>query len=163
MAPTLRTGNHRQHHHSGIALVGALILVATLGIGMAALGTVWQAAAQREKEAELLFVGDQFRSAIESFQNSPANGAARLPKSFDELLSDNRLPRPVRHLRRVYRDPFTGSDEWGLIRGPDGGISGVFSLASGTPRKTANFPPRYAHFAEAQSYEGWRFELTNQR
>jgi type II secretory pathway pseudopilin PulG len=163
MAPTLQTGNHLRRYQSGIALVGALILVATLGIGMAALGTIWQTSAQREKEAELLFVGDQFRGAIERFQNSPVNGAARLPKSFEELLSDNRFPRPVRHLRRVYRDPLTGSDEWGLIRGPDGGISGVYSLASGTPRKTANFPPRYAYFSEAESYEGWRFELRNQR
>ena len=163
MAPILQTGNRCRRKQSGLALLGVIVFVAALGIGMAALGTVWQTAAQREKEAELLFVGDQFRNAIESFQSSPVNGAVVLPKTFDDLLADRRFPNPVRHLRRVYRDPLTGLDEWGLIRGSDGGIAGVYSLASGAPRKTANFPPRYAHFEKAESYQDWRFELRNQQ
>jgi type II secretory pathway pseudopilin PulG len=159
MAPITQTGSDRRARPRGIALLGALILVAALGVGMAALGTVWQSAAQQEKEAELLFVGDQFRQAIESFQDAPAGGLARLPKNFDELLFDTRFPYPVRHLRRLWRDPLTGSTEWGLILGNDSGIAGVYSLAKGAPRKTANFPPEYEEFKDAKSYEDWRFEI----
>jgi len=160
MAPPTLTGNPHASGQQGIALVGALVLVAVLGLGMALLGTVWKTAAVREKEAELLFVGDQFRLAIESFQDAPAGGVSRLPKSFQELLLDTRFPNTVRHLRRIYRDPMTGSSEWGLILGADGGISGVYSLAPGAPLKTGNFSARHENFTGAKSYEDWRFEVS---
>lgn len=145
----------------GFTLLGLLFLVAGLGVAMAALGTVWHSAAQREKERDLLFVGDQYRRAIESFWSVPlpAGTPRRLPKNFAELLLDPRFPQTVRHLRRLYRDPMTGGAEWGLLKGPDGGIAGVFSLSDGKPFKRASFPSAYARFEEAQSYRDWVFQF----
>jgi type II secretory pathway pseudopilin PulG len=145
----------------GFTLLGLLFLVAGLGVAMAALGTMWHSVAQREKERDLLFVGDQYRRAIESFWTVPlpVGTPRRLPKNFAELLVDPRFPQTVRHLRRVYRDPMTANGEWGLLNGPDGGIAGVFSLSEGTPFKRKNFPLAYAQFEAAQSYRDWVFRF----
>lgn len=145
----------------GFTLLGLLFLVAGLGVALAALGTVWHTAGQREKERDLLFVGEQYRRAIESFWNVPlpVGTPRRLPKDFSELLADPRFPDTVRHLRRAYRDPMTGSDEWGLLKSPDGGIAGVYSLSEGEPFRQANFPAAYIQFGEAQSYRDWVFRF----
>lgn len=143
----------------GFTLLGMLFLVAGLGVGLAALGTLWHTAAQREKERELLFIGEEFRKAIASFWRVEAGGGRRLPKNFNELLADPRFPGTVRHLRRVYRDPMTQETEWGLAKGPDGGISGVFSLSEGSPLKTGGFSPPYQAFEQAKTYRDWVFQF----
>jgi hypothetical protein len=138
-------------------MLGILFLVAGLGVALAALGSMWHTLAQREREAELLFIGDEFRAAIESFWKAQAGGVSRLPRNFEELLVDPRFPNTVRHLRRVYRDPMTGEAEWGVVKEPDGGISGVFSLSEGKPFKVASFPADYADFEKARTYKDWVF------
>lgn len=140
----------------GFALLWLLFWLAGLGVGLAALGTVWQTAAQREREAELLFVGDQYRRALESFHRASPAGQARYPAHLEELLLDPRFPHTVRHLRRPYPDPITGSGDWGLLRAA-GGIVGVYSRAAGEPRKRAGFAEPYRHFAEASQYRDWQF------
>ena len=143
----------------GYVLLWMLFLVASLGVGMVATGTLWHTAAQREKEQQLLFVGNEYRRAIESFQNIPlpAGQQARLPKTLDELLLDPRFPNTVRHLRRLYPDPMTGSEEWGLLKDGQNGIAGVFSLSEATPLKTAGFAAQNADFANQPNYRGWVF------
>ncbi|MEW5967830.1 MAG: type II secretion system protein [Pseudomonadota bacterium] len=142
----------------GFSLIGLLFAVAGLGVGMAALGTLWHTAAQREKERELLFVGDQYARAIESFWNIPlpVGTPRRLPTSVAELLADPRFPNTVRHLRRAWPDPLTGG-EWVLLKGADGGITGVASASGAIPFRQANFPLRYASFESAQRYRDWEF------
>jgi len=162
MASLTPTGK-RMHgkRQDGFTLLGLLFLVAGLGVAMAALGTVWHTAAQREKERDLLFVGNQYRQAIEAFWQMPlpVGTVRRLPKNFKELLADPRFPTTVRHLRRLYRDPMTGETEWGLLKEPDGGIAGVYSLSTNPPFKRAGFPAVYAYFQEAQSYRDWVFRF----
>jgi type II secretory pathway pseudopilin PulG len=145
----------------GFTFLALLFFVVALGVGMAAIGTLWNTAAQREKEKELLFAGDQYRRAIESFWKAAPKGAERLPKSLDELLLDPRNPQSVRHLRRLYPDPMTDKTEWGLKKDPDGGIRAVFSLSTGMPLKRANFPYPYDAFAEQLTYAGWQFAADN--
>lgn len=142
---------------AGFAFLWLLFLVAGLGVALAAVGVVWHASVQREREQELLFVGDQYRRAIESFWRATPGEQKRLPRSLEELVQDPRFPNTLRHLRRVYRDPMTGTAEWGLVRGQDGGIAGVYSLHEGVPYKSANFPAAYRHFAERASYRDWVF------
>ena len=143
---------------AGFSLLGLLFVVAGLGIAMAAVGTIWHTASKREKEAELLFVGNQFRQAIESFWNrSPGN--KRLPRDLEELVTDPRFPNAVRHLRRIYRDPVTGKSEWGLVKQPDGGIAGVHSLSGDAPMKRSGFAAANQDFMKAQSYEEWIFQF----
>jgi len=160
MANRTPTGRRRRgRRQGGFTLLGLLFLVAGLGVAMAALGTVWHTAAQREKERDLLFAGDQYRRAIESFWNMPlpAGTPRRLPKNFDELIEDPRFPQTVRHLRRIYPDPMTRSAEWGVVKAQDGGIAGVYSLAEGKPFRMANFPSPYQAFNGQQAYSGWKF------
>lgn len=143
----------------GFAYLFALLLIALVGLGLAAAGTLWHTASQREREAELLFIGDQYRQAIKSYyQLDPAQ--PRLPHSVDDLLADNRQPGIVRHLRRAWRDPMTGG-EFALIPAADGaGFVGVASRSSRRPFKTAGFSQTNAGFADAASYADWHFALT---
>lgn len=144
---------------AGFTLLGLLFLVAGLGIGMAAVGTLWHTAAIRERELELLFVGNQYRQAIRSFWETPlpAGVPRRLPRNFDELLSDPRFAQTVRHLRRIYRDPVTGGREWGLVREPDGGISGVYCLSREKPMKQTGFDRANHAFEGRERYSEWIF------
>lgn len=155
---TVTGKSHPGARQTGFSLLGLLFLVAGMGVAMAALGTLWHTASQREKERELLFVGNQYRQAIESFWNK-SPGIKRLPKNLDELVSDPRFPNTTRHLRRIYRDPMTGSSEWGLVVEPEGGISGVYSLSGDKPFKLAGFDVSDAAFEQAASYREWVFRF----
>ena len=141
---------------SGFSYLFVLMLIALVGMGLAAAGTLWRTDAQRAREADLLFVGEQYRQAIRSYyERDPAQ--PRLPQSIDDLVEDTRYPTVVRHLRRVYRDPLTGN-ALALIRTPDTqGIVGVYSEAAGQPLKLAGFPPEDSAFASAARYADWRF------
>jgi len=128
-----------------------------MGIGLAAAGEIWYTAQQREKEQELLFVGAQFRRAIQQFYaNTPAK-ARRYPLHLEELLQDPRHPGVRRYLRKIYRDPMTGKAEWGLLTGPAGEIFGVYSLSDDEPLKRANFRLAEKDFEGKVKYSEWVF------
>jgi type II secretory pathway pseudopilin PulG len=127
-----------------------------MGAGLAAVGTFWSTTAQREREEELLFVGEQFREAIRSYHDNPTGGPKVFPKTLADLVEDNRGVKPARHLRKLFADPMTGSREWGLVRAGDR-ITGVHSLHTGVPMRRANFTALQEPFASAQSYRDWRF------
>ena len=148
----------------GYIYVWALFAVMLAGVMLAAAGVVWQTEAKREKEQELLFIGDQFRRAIESYYNDSQvtegtgeAGVSRYPVSLEQLLKDERSVALKRHLRRIYPDPMTNSYQWGLVRQQGGGITGVYSLSAGVPIKRADFPADYAAFEKAGNYQGWKF------
>ena len=141
---------------SGFTYLLVLMLIALIGMGLAAAGTLWRTESQRDREADLLFIGDQYRQAIRSYYElDPVQ--PRLPQSIDDLLEDNRRPNIVRHLRRAYRDPLTGG-AFALIRQPNAkDIIGVYSPAPGQPFKTDGFSSKDAAFKGAKSYAEWRF------
>ena len=141
----------------GFTYLSLLIVVAVTAGALAAAGGVWSQAAQREKERELLFVGEQFRQAIALYYWRTPGGAHQYPKSLEALLKDERWPVTQRYLRKVWRDPVTGTTDWGIVEAPEGGIMGVYSKSGETPIKSANFPARYGAFAEARSYADWKF------
>lgn len=146
----------------GYIYIWMLFAVMLAGVMLAATGLIWQTEARREKEQELLFVGDQFRRAIESYYNTArttAEGDGRYPESLEQLLKDERFPGIKRHLRKIYNDPLTNSRNWGLIRQENGGITGVYSLSTGVPIKRASFPIEYAAFENAENYQDWKFTL----
>ncbi|MXS84725.1 type II secretion system protein [Nitrosomonas sp. HPC101] len=146
----------------GYIYIWMLFAVMLAGVMLAASGLVWQTEAKRGKEQELLFVGDQFKRAIESYYNvsqTTGGGAGNYPESLAQLLKDERFPVVKRHLRKIYRDPMTNSRDWGLIRQEDGGIIGIYSLSTGVPIKRATFPADYAAFENAESYQDWKFTL----
>ncbi|MEO7465045.1 MAG: type II secretion system protein [Nitrosospira sp.] len=141
----------------GFTYIWMLFAVALSGIVLAGAGQVWQTETRREKEVELMFVGEQFRQAIGSYYESSPGMPKRYPDSLERLLSDNRFPIAKRHLRKFFFDPMTGKAEWGLIRKPGIGITGVHSLSTRKPFKRANFHERYVTFADAAGYYDWKF------
>ena len=147
---------------AGFTYVGVLVLVAIGSATLAGAGALWTIESRREKEAQLLFVGQQFNRAIASFRDkTPGGQRQRFPTRLEELLDDKRWPTTRRHLRQVYVDPMTGTREWGLVKGPGGEIMGVYSLGAGVPLKQAGFPKNLESFERSTSYEGWRFVYTS--
>lgn len=147
---------HGAHTVHGFTYLALLFGIAITGLALASVGVVWHTSAQREKERELLFVGEQFRSAITQYLAS-SPGAGRYPARLEDLLLDPRYPNVRRYLRRLYRDPMTGGTQWGLVKSGDGGIAGVYSLGMGRPIKSDGFAPEQTEFAGAESYAQWRF------
>jgi type II secretory pathway pseudopilin PulG len=146
---------------AGFTYLGLLVFIAVLGLGLAATGVVWHTSITREKERELLFIGDEFQRAIGLYYartgDDKTNPLARYPRALEDLVEDrNKLP-PQRYLRKLYRDPMTGTKEWGLIVNEAGGITGVYSLGAGEPLKRAGFSEPLAEFASAATYADWKF------
>jgi len=151
----------RRFRSRGFTYLSLLIAVAVTAGALAAAGGVYSQAAQRDKERELLFVGEQFRQAIALYYWRTPGGAHQYPKSLEALLEDKRWPTTQRYLRKLYRDPMSGTTDWGVVEAPGGaGIMGVYSKSEGAPIKSANFPARYSAFAEARNYADWQFVFT---
>jgi len=142
----------------GFTYLTVLFIVAILGGGLALVGEMWETAAQREKEAELLFTGHQYRAAIERYYLSGPQ--RQYPRALEDLLKDARMPETRRYLRRLYADPMASKGEWGLVKAPDGGILGVYSLSEEATFKRANFMRRDAALAGAMKYSDWKFVAT---
>lgn len=153
---------------TGFTYVFLLFLVALGGVMLATAGQTWWMNSKRDKEEELLFAGRQIREAIESYcravpSQGKANGGqaqmaqpSQFPRSLEDLLEDRRHYPPMRHLRRIFIDPVTGSKEWGLIREGER-LVGVHSLSAGKPLRTNGFLLVEKEFASAATYQGWRF------
>jgi type II secretory pathway pseudopilin PulG len=139
----------------GFTYLTILFMIAIMSGGLALAGEVWNTSAMREKEAELLHVGNEYRKAIERYYLS--GSTRQYPKNLADLLKDPRQPGTVRHLRRLYPDPITGKEEWGLVKSADGGFAGVYSLSEAAPLKTAGFAVRDATFEGKTKYADWQF------
>jgi type II secretory pathway pseudopilin PulG len=142
---------------SGFTYLGALLLIALMGAGLAAIGVIWHTAQQREKERDLLFAGHQFRTAIEEYYQKTPGVGKRYPRSLEALLQDDRFLVPMRHLRHIYFDPMTGKKAWGTVPANDGGIMGVYSLSDEKPVKTGSFADADADFEGRATYADWKF------
>jgi type II secretory pathway pseudopilin PulG len=81
-------------------MAGLIVGLAVMAIVMTAAMPVWKHAAQREKEEELVFRGEQYVHAIALFQRKFANA---YPPTVDLLVEQ-------KFLRRKYKDPITNDD-----------------------------------------------------
>jgi type II secretory pathway pseudopilin PulG len=81
-------------------MVALLVGLAIMSVMMSMAMPVWRQAAQREKEAELAFRGEQYARAIGLFQRK---FAASYPPSLDLLVEQ-------KFLRKKYKDPVTNDD-----------------------------------------------------
>jgi len=144
----------------GFTYIGVLILVAIMGIMAMMTADLWSTGRKREIETELLFIGNQYRQAIGRYYSQSVGRAGAFPARLEDLLQDPRTPGTKRYLRRLFPDPVTGSDEWGLVKGPAGEIMGVFSLSEDEPLKKGNFRRVDATFEGKQKYSDWVFVYT---
>jgi len=142
----------------GFTYLALLFMVTVLAIGLSVTGVVWHTAVQREREQELLFVGGQFRNAIASYYNAvPVAALRRYPATLTDLIKDPRFPNTRRHLRRIYVDPMAGKPEWGLVRGIDGGVIGVYSLSEKEPIRISFPSGPNKEFSGKKRYADWKF------
>jgi type II secretory pathway pseudopilin PulG len=84
----------------GYAMAALLVGMSVMAVLMGALLPVWTTMATREKEAELIFRGNQYARAIGLFQRKFANTP---PPTIDILVEQ-------RFLRKKYKDPITNDD-----------------------------------------------------
>lgn len=155
----------RSARESGYAYLMLLMLVAGITT-LAGYSLEWGASSQRrEAERELLRIGFEFEKALVAYAASGTQPDPTFagPTALDKLLKDDRQPIGLRHLRKMYKDPMTGSDTWGTVRGPNGAIWGVYSLASGKPLQQKKFPEPWIHLEDAESYADWVFGLPQAR
>jgi type II secretory pathway pseudopilin PulG len=160
------------HNQRGATLMVVLLMMIVMGLAAGIAGNTWRNVMQREREEELLFRGDQYRRAIESYFKMTQTGAkGALPKSVEDLLKDPRSLQTLRHLREAYKDPFTGEDfelvqEGGTVTGLAGatqslgGIKGVRSTSSLQPFKQKGFTEPYEDFDGAEAYRDWEVVFT---
>lgn len=142
---------------SGFTYLGILLFVAVMGVVMATAGTLWSQVQAREKEQELLFVGSQYREAIHRYFEQSPGGLKEYPKSLDDLVEDRRMPEVRRFLRKKFRDPITNDVHWGIVKAPDGGLMGVYSLSERAPLKQSGFDKANQEFEGKKKYSEWRF------
>jgi type II secretory pathway pseudopilin PulG len=125
-----------------------------IGLTLTVVAEVWRTTVQREREAELIWVGHAYRMAIASYF---AFGH-RYPAKLEDLVTDDRYPVPKRHLRKLYPDPMTGHNDWKLLLTADqNGIQGVESISQLAPMKRDGFELADAAFKDADCYCKWDF------
>jgi type II secretory pathway pseudopilin PulG len=81
-------------------MVALLVAMTVMAIMMTAAMPAWHTLARREKEAELVFRGEQYARALMLYQRRFANQPA---PSIDALVTG-------RYLRKKYKDPITNDD-----------------------------------------------------
>lgn len=134
-----------------------LLLITVAVISSASLWSIRVGSeAQRwQAEKELLKVGGEFSRALQSYRSTSQGGGVG-PKELTELLLDPRTPFTKRHIRKIYSDPLSGQDNWGLVYAEDKRIVGIFSKSDERPM--AQLEVRGANGVEhARSYRQWIF------
>jgi type II secretory pathway pseudopilin PulG len=107
-ARTISTTPERESRpDGGYAMAVLLVSMSVMAIMLTVVMPVWKQTAQREKEAELVFRGEQYARAIGLFQKKYANA---FPPNLDLLVEQ-------KFLRKKYKDPITNSDFLPLLQG----------------------------------------------
>lgn len=156
MVRAMLTGSASLKAQKGVTFLWAMLLLVILSLGLGRLLEIQTTRVQRALEAELLWVGEQYRRAIERYYQASPGEVKQLPYKLDDLLQDPRLLTLTRHLRAIYTDPMTGQP-FMEIHDHTGRLIGVRSTSTRRPIKSGGFPPYYAHFSTAAGYHQWEF------
>lgn len=146
----------------GFTLVAVLAAMLLLALAAQQVMFVVSQQAQREREAELLRVGGEIIRAIGIYHERSPGTVKDWPPSLQALTDDRRFVSLQRPLRRVYPDPITRSDDWGIVSAPGGGIAGVYSKSEMAPIRTAGAELTELGLGAAQRYSDWKFVYTPQ-
>lgn len=151
-----------KNRQSGFTYLAILFAIAIVGVALAEIGVNSSQASQREKEIELLYIGNQYRQAIMLYYERTPGAVKRYPAKLEDLLDDSRFIQKQHFLRKLYRDPITNQPQWGLVMSPEGDIMGVHSLSGATPLKQTNFGYADRSFDGATKYSNWLFAYVPQ-
>ena len=113
----------RRRSEAGYTLVALLALMTVVALFAMAVAPSVQQQAQREREQEAIFRGEQVAEAIRLYYRSQAplrsGGTQALPTSMDQLLQGIPLPGGSKNLQilraSAARDPLTIEGEWRFI------------------------------------------------
>lgn len=140
----------------GMMLLGVLVALTVVTLVTASAGMSMADATRRANEEELLFVGEQYRQAIDSYWRNSPTGVRQWPTKLEDLVEDKRFPQPRRHLRKLFRDPMAPKQDWGTVN-LGLAIVGVYSRADGQPFRKVGFDESQSKFADARRYADWEF------
>jgi len=157
--------NPNLNDEGGYALVALLVVMSLMALfAMAAASNVKQQA-QREREKEAIFRGEQVADAIRSYYRfRGGQGVNSLPTNMDQLLEG--IPRGTQKLQilrvEATRDPLSSTGEWKLISPTSqdfGGLVRNLTVYSGgvppTPRRDftslANLIPQMMNVLDTHS------------
>jgi type II secretory pathway pseudopilin PulG len=90
---------------AGFAMAALLVAMTIMAVFLTMALPAWKTAAQREKETELIFRGQQYARAVMLFQRKYAN---TFPPNLDVLLNEH-------FLRKKYKDPMTEDGEFQVL------------------------------------------------
>lgn len=99
--------SRRADSENGYLLIGVLFLVAVVLITLAVAAPKVASEIQRDKELELYHRGLQYQHAIRLYYKKFGS----YPNNLEQLEKTNE----IRFLRKRYKDPVTGKDEWRMI------------------------------------------------
>lgn len=142
----------------GFTFIAVLILLALCGLGLAAVGPSWAKTSQREREDELLRIGALYAQAIAEYRDSSPGSVKAYPEKLEWLTFDTRFVGVTRHLRKLYADPMSSGQAWGLVKDQAGHITGVYSQSSQSPLRQAAMQLGDVKLAAAQHYSDWKFK-----
>lgn len=144
----------KQRGFTLILVMAALVLVALASHGVI---FVLSQQAQREREAMLLRIGQEYVAAIASYYESSPGSVKTYPPELQDLVEDRRFLGIKRHLREVYPDPISGNVTWEAIRRADGSVHGVHSKSDAAPVRSAAIDLGDLQLAAATRYSDWKF------
>lgn len=154
----MRVGSPRGAPAGGFTYVVVLVLVTVLSLGLAITGPKWSEDQRRDREDELLRVGQLYAQAIAAYYEASPGSLKQYPLSLSSLLQDTRFIGTRRHLRRLYLDPISPGRPMQPIHGSDGTLRGVYSSSELEPLRRA--PMRFDRMAEippSTQYKQWAF------
>lgn len=115
----------RRHNQRGLTLIELIVSFTILSLLTALAVPLARYRVRQEKEKELRFVLRDMRTAIDKYKDACDQGMIEqklgtecYPETLEQLvegvkMANDATGRTVRFLRRIPRDPFTNSTEWG--------------------------------------------------
>jgi hypothetical protein len=140
----------------GVTYLWMLFLVFLLSLGLGKSLEVYSTQIQREKEAELIYVGGLYRDAIRAYYQHSQGTTRRYPRSLLDLTKNSQALTTTRYLRKLYQDPVS-AQAFSVIYAEDGGIKGVYSPSLKSPIKKVNFPFWVTIENASTHYRDWQF------
>jgi type II secretory pathway pseudopilin PulG len=110
-------------------MVAMMVMLTIMAIMIAAVAPTVSKIMQREREAELIFRGQQYAQGIQLFQRK----FGRFPNTLKEMVENQ-----PRTMRKLFKDPMCNCDDWGLIRQGQPWPPQGFTNGTGTDTSTAN-------------------------
>ena len=144
-------------HQHGFTITAVLVAMLIVALSAQSVMTFASQQSQRERELDLLRVGQAYADAIGTFYESSPGNLKRWPRSFEDLIEDKRIVGLKRHLREIYADPITRLPNWGIVMSEDGGITGVYSVSESKPIRSAPVDLGAITLPAAGRYADWQF------